>query len=89
MTDSLPNLKSRTRQALGLARAHVLADARALAESRGPQSIIVTHLAKQHDVAPLTVRRWLTAAGFDLGHLTRGRPSFARLADIRDEQEDA
>lgn len=88
MTDSLPNLKSRTRQALGLARAKVLADARAIAESRGAQSIIVTHLARQHDVAPLTVRRWLTAAGFDLTHLSRGRPSFARLAEIRDDGGD-
>lgn len=69
----------RTRAVLGLTRAKVLADARALVETSGPAAIVVTHLARQHGIAPLSVRRWLTAAGFDIGHLTRGRPSFARL----------
>lgn len=83
----LIDLKKKTRQALQLARAKVIADARAVVADRGPTSIIVTHLAKTHDVSPLTVRRWLTSAGFDLTHLVRGRPSFARLAEIRGSED--
>lgn len=70
----LSNLRNHTRQALGLARARVLASARSLVETSGPQAVRITVLARQHDVAPLTVRRWLSTAGFDLSHLARGRP---------------
>lgn len=79
MSNPLHDLKRRTRQALSVARQAVLAEAAATVAQHGPQGIIVTHLAKRHDVAPLTVRRWLTAANFALDHLTRGRPSFAKL----------
>lgn len=89
MDDSLRTLKTRTRQALGLARAKLLTDARATVETAGPAAVIVTHLARTHGVAPLTARRWLAAAGFSLEHLSRGRPSFARLADLADVSEPA
>ncbi len=88
MEDSLRSLKGKTKSALGLARAKVLADARAVVEARGAEALIVTHLARQHGVAPLTARRWLAAAGFNLAHLQRGRPSFAKLAEIADGAED-
>lgn len=82
---NLPELKRRTRQALSIARQAVLHDAKTVVAEHGPAGLIVTHLAKRHDVAPLTVRRWLTAAGFDLSHLTRGRPSFAKVAKLGEE----
>ena len=84
--EDVSSLKSRTRQALGLARAKVLADARAVLETHGAEAIIVTHLARQHGVAPLTARRWLAAAGFSLEHLSRGRPSFRKLASLQTEE---
>ena len=86
MEDSLNALRRKTKQGLGLARASVLADARAIVESRGAEALIVTHLAKKHSVAPLTARRWLDAAGFSLGHLSRGRPTLARLAEIAESE---
>lgn len=81
--ENVTALKTRTRQALGLARAKILADARAVLETHGPEAIVVTHLARAHGVAPLTARRWLAGAGFSLAHLARGRPTFARLAGIK------
>ena len=87
MDDIIPELKMRTRAALGLARAKVLTDARAIVESKGTPGIIVAHLAKAHGVAPLSVRRWLLAAGFDLAHLQRGRPSFQKLAELSEGDE--
>lgn len=79
---SLPDLKRRTKQALSVARQAVLTEARHVVETHGPAGLIVTHLAKKHDVAPLTVRRWLAGHGFDLSHLTRGRPSFHKVASL-------
>ncbi len=79
---NLPDLKRRTKQALAVAKQAVLQDASDVVEAHGPAGLIVTHLAKKHDVAPLTVRRWLLAHGHDLNHLTRGRPSFAKIDQL-------
>lgn len=85
---NLPDLKRRTKQALSIARGAVLSEAKALVDAHGPAGVIVTHLAKRHDVAPLTVRRWLAAAGHDLSHLTRGRPSYAKLDALAVSDDD-
>jgi hypothetical protein len=81
---NLNELKRRTKQALSIARRAVLAEAAEIVAARGPTALIVTHLARKHSVAPLTVRRWLAQSGFALDHLARGRPSFERLggADV-------
>jgi predicted transcriptional regulator len=76
---NIPDLRRRTKQALSIARRAVLAEAAEIVAARGPAALIVTHLARKHDIAPLTVRRWLAGAAHDLSHLARGRPSFARL----------
>lgn len=82
LMSQIPDLRRRTKAALSIARQAVLHDARETVETHGVQAIIVTRLAKRHDVAPLTVRRWLGQAGFALDHLTRGRPSFAKVAGL-------
>ncbi len=80
---NLPDLKRRTKQALSAAKQNVLAEAQEVVAAHGPAGLIVTHLAKKHDVAPLTVRRWLVAAGHSMDHLTRGRPSFAKIDQLK------
>lgn len=85
---TLPDLKRRTRQALSQARDRVLQDAAGVVAQHGPAGLIVTHLAKRHDVAPLTVRRWLDQAGYSLEHLTRGRPSFSKLDSLAPKDEE-
>jgi hypothetical protein len=80
---NLPELKRRTKQALAAAKQAVLHDAAEVVAAHGPAGLIVTHLAKKHDVAPLTVRRWLLSHGHDLQHLTRGRPSFSKIDGLQ------
>lgn len=76
---NISELKRRTKQALSIARQAVLIEAAEIVAAHGPAGLIVTHLARRHDVAPLTVRRWLAQAGHNLAHLTRGRPTFHKL----------
>ncbi len=82
MTNALTELHIRTRQERQLARARVVAEARLLLSKQGPSGIVISLLGSRHGVSPLTARRWLEKAGFDLSGCQRGRPTQDRLEAI-------
>lgn len=66
-----------TRAQRTLTRASLLAAARERLHSG--VALNITHLAEEFRVTPVTARKWLADAGFDLSGLRRGRPKTSNV----------